>query len=85
MDCGPIVVVVFRAHLLCANHRTRPPGSGEDRALGLVGWAKKNQCHPAVAKRASHRSRASTIGHTIEDGKVGDRGGIIHGGAERAV
>ena len=29
---------------------------------GISGWAKKNQCHQAVAKRALMRSRCSLTG-----------------------
>ena len=31
-------------------------------SAGLAVWAKKNQCHHSDAKRASQRSRCSTIG-----------------------
>ena len=52
---------------------------------GLSGWAKKNQCHHAVAKRTSQRFTASRYRNAVQDGEVGDSGGLIHGGAERGV
>ncbi len=43
-----------------------PPYQASGSALmarsGLSGWAKKNQCHHAVANFSPHRSRAAPIG-----------------------
>ena len=58
--------MVLRPHGLDRARRVGAVPGAPDRPViarsGLSGWAKKNQCHQAAAKRASVRSRCSTMG-----------------------
>ena len=54
------------------------------RSAGLAVWPKKNQCHQALAKRASARASASPIG-IVEHGEGAHSVGVIHRRPERDV
>ena len=60
-------------------------GSARIARSGLSGWAKKNQCHQAVANRASQRARASAMGTLSSTASADTASRVVEREAQRDV